>query len=69
MGVGIEAGLGPLRVFILYILCGLGGNLFSMNINPGAHGVGASTAIFGLIGFYGAYLFTNWTYMGRMRYG
>lgn len=32
-------------------------------------GVGASTAVFGLVGFYLAYLITNFSYMGRKRYG
>ena len=69
MGSGIEYGLGPVRILILYWLSGLGGILLSMCVNPTAHGVGASTAIFGLVGFYFSYLFTNFTYMGRMRAG
>lgn len=69
MGTGIEYGLGPLRTIILYFLGGLGGILFSMDVRPYTHGVGASTAIFGLVGFYIAYIFTNFFYMGRKRAG
>ena len=53
----------------LYFTSALGGNLFSGIANPKAIGVGASTAVFGLVGFYLAYLLTNFTYMGRRRYG
>ena len=66
MGSGIEYGLGVWRTVILYWLCGLGGIMTSMCVNPSANGVGASTAIFGLVGFYFAYFFTNFGYMGRM---
>ena len=69
MGIGIENGIGFVRMLILYILCGLGGNLLSMDANPPVHGVGASTAIFGLVGFYIAYIFSNWQFMGRVGWG
>ena len=36
-----------------------------MCARPTAKGLGASTSIFGLIGFYISYLFTNWHYMGQ----
>jgi membrane associated rhomboid family serine protease len=52
MGTGIENGIGLLNIIVLYWLCGLGGILLSMNVRPNTHGVGASTAIFGLVGFY-----------------
>jgi len=69
MGTGIEDGIGAVRMIILYFLGGLGGILFSMDVRPYTHGVGASTAIFGLVGFYIAYIFTNFWYMGRRRAG
>ena len=69
MGTGIEDGIGTVRMIILYTLGGLGGILFSMDIRPYTHGVGASTAIFGLVGFYIPYIFTNFSYMGRKRAG
>lgn len=69
MGTGIEDGIGAVRMIILYFLGGLGGILFSMDVRPYTHGVGASTAIFGLVGFYIAYVFSNFQYMGRKRAG
>jgi membrane associated rhomboid family serine protease len=60
MGSGIEYGLGFWRMFFLYIISGFGGITFSMVVRPNAHGVGASTAVFGLVGFFISYLFTNW---------
>jgi len=35
----------------LYMITGIGGNLLSAVLNPMAFGVGASTAVFGLVGF------------------
>ena len=35
----------------------------SMCVNPSANGVGASTAIFGLVGFYFVYFFKNFGYI------
>lgn len=49
---------------VLYIISGLGGNLLSSVLNPTSYGVGASTAVFGLVGFYFQYFFTHFTYMG-----
>lgn len=69
MGAGIEDGIGFWRMVFLYVLGGLGGILFSMDMRPNTHGVGASTAIFGLVGFYIAYIFTHFSYMGRARAG
>jgi membrane associated rhomboid family serine protease len=69
MGTGIENGIGLLNIIVLYWLCGLGGILLSMNVRPNTHGVGASTAIFGLVGFYFSYIFSYWFYMGRVRCG
>ena len=65
MGAGIEYGIGFGKMSFLYLITGFGGNLLSSVINPVAYGVGASTAVFGLVGFYVAYIFTNWQYMSR----
>jgi rhomboid protease GluP len=67
MGSGIEFGIGFGKFVFLYVISGLGGILLSMNLRPNAHGVGASTAVFGLVGFLIAYILTNWQYMGRVR--
>ena len=65
MGAGIEHGIGFLKFLFLYIVTGVGGITLSMCVRPAAHGVGASTAVFGLVGFLIAYIFTNWGSMGR----
>jgi len=52
---------------ILYILTGIGGNLLSAILSPAQFGVGASTSVFGLVGFLIAYIFTNFFDMGRKR--
>lgn len=49
----------------LYLLSGFGGNLLSACIAPAQYGVGASTSVFGLVGFLISYSFTNFFYMGR----
>jgi len=68
MGSGIEAGIGFGRMAFLYIICGLGGITLSMCVRPSAHGVGASTAVFGLVGYLISYLFTHFQYMSRVRF-
>ena len=68
MGSGIEHGIGFFKMSLLYMITGIGGNLLSGIEMPNQCGVGASTAVFGLIGFYTAYIFTNWTYMTRIRW-
>ena len=65
MGSGIENGIGFWYFAFLYLLTGFGGNLLSAVCNPPAYGVGASTAVFGLVGYYISYIFTNWQFMSR----
>ena len=69
MGSGIEHGIGVWRMLLLYWVTALGGITLSMCIRPAAHGVGASTAVFGLVGYYISYIFTHWWYMLRVRCG
>jgi len=52
IGSGLENGLGFWKLTTLYLFSGFGGILFSCVFNPLAYSVGASTAIFGLIGYY-----------------
>jgi membrane associated rhomboid family serine protease len=40
---------------------GIAGNVFSSLINPGAVKVGASTALFGIIGLIMGYIIINWS--------
>ena len=60
MGAGIEHGIGFWPFVLLYMLTGIGGNLLSCCIKPEAYSVGASTAVFGLVGYLVAYIITNW---------
>ena len=65
LGSNIESGIGFGYMSFLYILSGFGGNLLSACVHPASFGVGASTAVFGLVGYYLGYLFTDWDAMGR----
>ena len=65
MGAGIENGIGFGYMVFLYLITGFGGNLLSSVLNPVSYGVGASTAVFGLVGFYVQYIFTHWQFMGQ----
>lgn len=56
IGSGLENGLGFWRLFSLYFVSAFGGILFSCVFNPLSYSVGASTAIFGLIGYYVSHL-------------
>ena len=56
--------MGPYWFFALYILSGFGGILFSAMMSDSTS-VGASTAIFGLIGSYIGCLILNWDYLKR----
>lgn len=52
IGSGLENGLGWWKLLTLYFVSSFGGIVFSSVINPLSYSVGASTAIFGLIGYY-----------------
>jgi rhomboid protease GluP len=58
----VEYTFGPLRTLIIYLLSGIGGNIFSDLINPSNMIVkaGASTSLFGIIGTILGYLILNW---------
>ena len=53
---------------ILYILTEIGGVMLAITFHPESYGVGASCAGYGLIGFLGAYLFTNFAFMSRTNF-
>jgi len=65
IGSGLEASIGFWRIAALYFVSGVGGILFSCVFNPTGKSVGASTSIFGLMGFYVSYLYINWTALGE----
>ena len=68
IGSGIEYGIGWWRMAILYILSEIGGVMLAITFHPEQYGVGASCAGYGLIGFLGAYLFTNFAFMSRTNF-
>ncbi len=57
-GAGLERHFGRWRFLILYLLSGFTGNVVSFLLSNG-YSVGASTAIFGLVGAEGVFLFQN----------
>ena len=57
-GTGLERHFGHGRFFLLYILGAYTGNVFSF-LFSGGYSVGASTAIFGLLGAEAVFLFQN----------
>ncbi|MBO8140570.1 MAG: rhomboid family intramembrane serine protease [Firmicutes bacterium] len=56
-GPMIERAIGPWRFLVLYLLGGLWGSAASLYFSPLAFSIGASGAIFGLLGYL---LFTRW---------
>ncbi len=57
-GAGLERHFGHWRFLLLYILAGFTGNVLSFVLSSG-YSVGASTAIFGLVGAEGVFLYQN----------
>jgi rhomboid protease GluP len=57
-GPGLERHFGRLRFLLLYLLSGFAGNVISFTFTP-ANSLGSSTAVFGLIGAQGVFLFLN----------
>ena len=58
----VEYSLGWIRTLIIYILSGIGGNIFS-NVTQTDDNIikaGASTALFGIIGIIIGYVIINW---------
>ena len=49
----------------LYMISSIGGVLFSSVLSPSDNSVGASTAIFGMIGYYIGFMFINWDTLGE----
>lgn len=56
----VEYTLGAWRLLILVILAGIGGNIFSALASFDAIKMGASTSIFGALGFCIGYIILNW---------
>ena len=63
-GPGLERFYGHGRFLTLYVIAGFGGNVFSFAMSPAAS-LGSSTAIFGLLGAEGVFLYQNRKIFGR----
>ncbi|HEX6306071.1 MAG TPA: rhomboid family intramembrane serine protease [Anaerolineales bacterium] len=62
-GPGLERHFGHWRFLILYLLSGFAGNVISFIFSP-ARSLGSSTAIFGLLGAEGVFLYQNREVLG-----
>jgi rhomboid protease GluP len=58
IGPELERFYGHGRFFLLYVLAGFAGNVFSLTFTD-ANSLGASTAIFGLLGAQGVFIYQN----------
>lgn len=65
LGPELERHFGHLRYLALYLLSGFAGNVASFLLSP-EYSLGASTAVFGLIGAQGAFLYHNRSLFGRI---
>ncbi|GJM91263.1 hypothetical protein PR202_ga07622 [Eleusine coracana subsp. coracana] len=61
IGIRLEQQFGYLRIGIIYIVSGVGGSVLSSLFIQNNISVGASGALFGLLGAMLSELFTNWT--------
>ncbi len=59
-GIRVENQNGANKFLYLYFTAGIGGNLLSALLFPYTISIGASGAIFGLIGLEGSYLYINY---------
>jgi rhomboid protease GluP len=64
LGTEAERVFGTLRFLALYLLAGLAGSIASYMFNPDALSVGASGAIFGLLGALAAFSYTSRSFIG-----
>eukprot|EP01017_Pseudomicrothorax_dubius_P036410 TRINITY_DN520_c0_g1_i14.p1 TRINITY_DN520_c0_g1~~TRINITY_DN520_c0_g1_i14.p1 ORF type:complete len:304 (-),score=48.91 TRINITY_DN520_c0_g1_i14:598-1509(-) len=58
-GVPLESKCGIRTIILIYFISGIGGNIFSCLLTDGLS-VGASTAVFGLLGSQLAFIIVNW---------
>jgi rhomboid protease GluP len=57
----IEHSFGLVRTFLIYMLSGIGGNIFSALIDSTDVKAGASTSLYGMIGVIIGYMIINWS--------
>lgn len=61
VGIRLEEEFGPVKIGLLYVISGVGGSLLSSLFIRSTISVGASGALFGLLGGMLSELLTNWT--------
>ncbi len=70
LGYQIEKEYGPIKYFITYFVCGVGGAVVSalveMNMNEAVVSIGASGAVFGIFGVMLVMIFKNRRQMGEV---
>ncbi|CAM9239508.1 unnamed protein product [Choristocarpus tenellus] len=66
VGPVVEGVMGKAKFLGIYLLAGISGNVLSCIVNPRMPAVGASGAIFGMIGAWGAFLLTNYEAVGEV---
>jgi rhomboid protease GluP len=66
LGPQVERYFGYMRFVVIYLLSGIAGVIASMTFKPAAYSVGASGAIFGLVGALIVYLYQNRDLFGGM---
>ena len=64
-GANLEGCIGWLYTMIIYFSTAVSGNLLSALFNDSL-GVGASTAVYGLIGAYLGFIILNWKFLERV---
>ncbi|CAD7960729.1 unnamed protein product [Amoebophrya sp. A25] len=67
IGFGMERQFGKSKMRLIYLTCGVIGNLVSVMLDPFKLSVGASTAGFGLIGVWVAEIVMSWEMLGANR--
>jgi rhomboid protease GluP len=64
LGLQLEIYYGHKRFFLLYIMAGFAGNVFSYVLTP-SDSIGASTALFGLVAAQGVFIYRNKKLFGQ----
>ena len=69
-GQQLERLFGSVRFLAIYILAGLAGSVasyaFNISVTPNSIGIGASGAVFGILGALVAFFISNWNTLGAM---
>lgn len=66
MGIPVEKTIGSWRLAVIYFICGIFGNIVSVNFAPsGSASVGCSGSLFGIIGLFLLKLIFNWRNTSR----